>query len=66
VKSVPIAMPDAMTRPMEKRALAPAPDAMMSGRTPVTMAAVVIRTGRSLTRAASTMACRLGSPSARR
>ena len=53
-------MPAAMTRPIEKRALAPAPDAMISGTTPSTMAAVVIRIGRSRTRAASTIASRFG------
>ena len=54
-----------MTRPIEKRALAPAPEAMMSGITPITIAAVVIRIGRSRTRAASTIARLFGAPAAR-
>ena len=65
MKSVPIAMPAAMTRPIEKRALAPAPDAMISGTTPKTMAAVVIRIGRSRTRAASMIASCFGIPASR-
>ena len=43
-------MPAKMSRPMSKRLRAPAPAAMISGTMPTTIAAVVIRIGRSRTR----------------
>src|ERR1700757_3702998 len=51
-----------MTRPMLKRDSAPAPLARISGMTPNTIAAVVIRIGRSLIPAACSMASRLAVP----
>ena len=48
----------------EKRLAAPAPEAVSSGTRPTTIAAVVIRIGRSLTRAARSIARRRSSPSA--
>ena len=62
VNIVPTRMPEKMTRPIEERAAAPAPDAMMSGTTPRAMAAVVIRIGLSLVAAASSIAARRLSP----
>ena len=44
---VPIERPAAITRPIWKRDTAPAPAAVISGTTPSTIAAVVIRIGRS-------------------
>src|SRR5882724_9097374 len=55
-------MPDAITRPMEKRDTAPAPVAVMSGMTPSTIAAVVMRIGRRRMPAAISMASRLDFP----
>src|SRR5208337_5498527 len=45
VNIVPIERPAAITRPIWKRDTAPAPAAVISGATPSTMAAVVIRIG---------------------
>ena len=47
VNNVPIESPEAMTRPIWKRDTAPAPAAVISGTTPSTIAAVVIRIGRN-------------------
>ncbi|MCY1379172.1 hypothetical protein D9M69_668650 [compost metagenome] len=58
VNSVPTSMPTTITRPMLKRLLAPAPLAKSSGTRPTTIAAVVIRIGRSRMRAACSMAAR--------
>jgi len=58
VNSVPISMPETMTSPIAKRLAAPAPLAARSGNRPTTMAAVVIRIGRSRTRAARSIAAR--------
>ena len=46
VKTVPIEIPEAITRPMLNRLTAPAPEAVMRGITPRTIAAVVMRMGR--------------------
>ena len=48
VNNVPIESPEAMTTPIWNRDTAPAPVAVISGNTPSTMAAVVIKIGRSL------------------
>ena len=62
VNSVPIESPLAITRPMLKRDTAPAPLAVIKGTTPSTIAAVVIRIGRSRIAAACSMASRLERP----
>ena len=49
-------MPATTTMPIEKRLAAPAPLAISSGTSPTTIAAVVIRIGRSRTRAACSIA----------
>jgi DNA-binding transcriptional LysR family regulator len=54
--------PVKITRPIEKRDAAPAPEAITSGTTPNTIAAVVIRIGRSRMPAASSIASRLVRP----
>ena len=62
VNSVPMARPVEITKPIAKRDAAPAPLANTSGRTPSTIAAVVINIGRSRTDAAATMAAALDLP----
>src|SRR5574337_1181592 len=62
VNSVPIAIPLQITIPIAWRPAAPAPDAITSGTTPKTIAAVVIRIGRSRIEAASSIASRLLRP----
>ncbi|CFP02173.1 Uncharacterised protein [Bordetella pertussis] len=62
VNRVPTSMPTTITRPRLKRLCAPAPLANSSGTRPTTMAAVVIRMGRSRIRAARSMAARRSSP----
>jgi len=56
VNTVPIARPVEMTSPIANREAAPAPLANTSGSTPKTMAAVVIKIGRSRVPAAATIA----------
>ena len=62
VNSVPIDRPVKITSPIAWRPAAPAPEAITSGTTPRTIAAVVIRIGRSRTPAASSIASRLVLP----
>ncbi|AHE66572.1 hypothetical protein Loa_01016 [Legionella oakridgensis ATCC 33761 = DSM 21215] len=59
VKQVPINNPAEITKPISKRLTAPAPEAMRSGTTPNTMAAVVIKIGRRRIPAASSTAALL-------
>ena len=56
-------MPAKMTMPIVKRGRAPAPEAMISGTMPTTIAAVVIRIGRRRTPAACSIALRGDRPS---
>ena len=62
MNSVPIESPLAITSPMLNRETAPAPLATICGTTPSTIAAVVIRIGRSLMLAARSIASRFGMP----
>ena len=58
-----MAMPVAMTKPMLKRDTAPAPVAKIKGKTPSTIAAVVIKIGLNRMPAALSIASRLDMPS---
>ena len=55
-----MAMPVAMTKPMLKRDTAPAPVAKIKGKTPSTIAAVVIKIGLNRMPAALSIASRFG------